>query len=200
MELLRSKPSEATWRSRVALLLVGVLALAAPLRAAAQDEGPSEYQLKAAFLVRFTKYVTWPKASFPKKKTPVEVWLVGADPFGKDLDAAFEDKDLDGRPYRITRIPTLEGARKRKDTPHVLYVGRLTEKQRTGLLALVADEPVLVVGEVKDLAIRGAHINFFVEEERVRFEINPEAAKARGLKIGSQLLRLARIVETPEKK
>lgn len=166
------------------LLLLG--SLSSP--AAAQQ--PSEHQVKAAFLYNFPNFVEWPEEALPDSATPLIIGILGEDPFGKAF-APFAGKTIKGRPVIIRRSTRLQ------ELPlcHVLFICRSEAKNLPQILEYLQRRHVLTIGESEDFAQKGVMINFFLEENKVRFEINVKAAEQAGLKISSKLLRLARLVE-----
>ncbi len=158
----------------------------APLAAASPP--PQEYEVKAAFLYHFAHLVDWPAPSAPGE--PFVIAVVGYDPFGATLDEVLAGKSVRGQPVRVQRFAgaaQLAGAR-----VHILFVGR--EHVRRALSAL-AGQPVLTVGESQRFAKRGGMIGFRATGEgRVAFDINRQRAEQSGLRLSSQLLKLARIV------
>lgn len=175
-------------------MLRGIFAFACLLLCpgpARSAEGPSEYQVKAAFLYKFARFIEWPAASFAAPDSPLIIGILGKDPFGPMLDQAVAGKQVQGRPLQILR---LEGPQRAKEC-HILFVGRLHDQEALRILALVRELPVLSIGEADDFARNGGVIHLLVEEQRVFFEINAEAAQKAGLKISSQLLKLARNAE-----
>jgi len=142
-----------------------------------------EYQVKAAFLYNFTKFVEWPAGALGAK---ISICTLGDDQFGGYLDL-LNGKVVDGRPLVVRRNVDLESA----NSCHVLFVCpggyRVSDVlQKTG------NHPVLTVGETKSFTAAGGIISFVVRENRVQFEINADAARRAGLKISSQLMKLAR--------
>lgn len=156
-------------------------------------DGVDEYALKAAFLSKFVKFVTWPGERLGDKDALV-LGVFGQDPFGKRLEELFEKRKEDERRVVIKRLTRLEELA----SAHVLFVPEREITRLKEILAAVSEASVLVVGESTDFAARGGAINFYTEAEKIRFEINPEAAKRHRLKISSDLLRLARIVKEKE--
>ena len=185
------------------LLAVAALAIGAQggLHAAC-DSPPSgigqeadEYTLKAAYIVRFLKYVTWPTECFERPETPVAIAIVGRDPFGTVMDKAVEGIKVHERAVTVLRYPSLAAFRKEKRTVHFVFTKLADKKERNALLETTARRPILVLGDEAGLASEGASMSFFLREGKVRFEINPKTVKVQGLTVGSQLLRLAKIVE-----
>ena len=171
--------------------LLGLALLAAramPLLAAMPV--PTEYQVKAAFLFNFAKFVEWPPGTFPGEASPVVIGLVGEDPFGEALDQSIQNKLVQGHPLILRRLRVNEDLKQ----CHVLFVSR-SEKQRLGeILAAVKGSAVLTVSEVDQFLEQGGMINFFIESESVKFGINVQAAQSSGLKLSAKLLAVARNV------
>lgn len=183
-------PRGPWWRvslraARAALLGFAVLAHAQHGERAAVGE----YQVKAAFLYHFAKFVEWPAAAM--KGEGVVVCVLGDDPFGPALDFLFEDKTLRGKRFEVRRVNSASEAQ----ACHVLFVNLADKVESRTVLQALSDSPVLTVGNNKDFLASGGMIQLFVEESKVRFDINLTASKQSGLAISAQLLRLARNVE-----
>lgn len=160
---------------------------AANLRVTAQS--PSlEYDVKAAFLLNFARYVEWP----PVKRSGqvFTLCVLEPDPFGARLDAAVAGERWEGRDISVRRL----GETRDVDGCHLLYVPAAAASRYNNARAQIGKMPLLTVGEVKDFSQRGGIIQLFVEENRVKFSINEAAADSAGLRISSRLLRLAREV------
>jgi hypothetical protein len=157
------------------------------LLVAAQEPVP-EYKLKAAFLYNFATYVEWPKDAFPDPRAPFRVGVCGKDPFGPILEDTFRGKTVGGRPIVVNRSPDAADLR----TCQLVFVPA-TEGTSRALKALDGAR-ALTVGEREGFAAENGCVNFYLEGQRVRFEINVAAAKRAELKISSKLLRLARMV------
>jgi hypothetical protein len=192
------------------IVLVPVL-LVAPCVAQGGDDNATEreYQIKAAFLYNFIKFVDWPKEKLADSNEPIIIGIIGKDPFG-NVFAPVKDKEDKGRKVLIKRFKPIEELKKsgEKDKSllereieslrkcHLLFICSSEEKSINEIINLVKDYSVLTIGDMQGFLESGGIINFIMEEEKVRFEINMTAAKRAKLKIRSQLLRLAkRIVE-----
>ncbi len=175
----------------LALILVAACALAGSVpQAGAQSETPTEYQIKAAFLYNFAKFVEWPADAFADPHAPVVVGIVGEDPFGSVLDKIVLGKTVNGRGLMIKRLKPGPDLRK----CHILFISSSEKKHLAPILESLQGSSVLTVGETDRFAQSGGAINFILEENKVRFEINSETAARARLKISSKLLALARIV------
>lgn len=146
----------------------------------------SEYKVKAAFLLNFGKYVEWPPSA---ASGDLAICVLGDDPFGSTLDDTLEGRTVGKRSVKARRVSSVAQA----GACSILFVSRTESVD--AVLSGLAGEPVLIVGEQERFARKGGMINFVEVDQKVRFEINEAAAKRAGLKISSQLLKLATIVE-----
>ncbi len=175
------------------LMMAGVRGFGAP--PARPESGVSkEYQIKAVFLFNFVQFVRWPDAAFPESATPISIGILGDGPFASYLEQGVRGETVRGRPLVVRRSQELEELK----TCHVLFVSRSERGNVAEILAALEGHSILTVGETEGFAAQGGIINFFLHENKVRFEINPDAARNRGLEIGSQLLNLAKIVAAAE--
>jgi len=175
--------ARAITRRLLALLISGSLFAPARLAAAA----PTEYEVKAAFLYNFAKYVQWP----PSPRRTFVIGVLGHDPFGPRLEEVMSGQSVQKKAIairRFARIEDVEGA-------DILFVCASERYHLTVVLTALQRIPVLTVADMDRFAELGGMINLFTEENRVRFEMNPDAMRRSGLKAGSQLYRLARIVK-----
>ncbi len=170
------------------MLCLWVLALTPSLRAI-EASAPSEYQIKAAFLLNFTKFIEWPANE--GAGSPFSICVVGDDPFGPVLDQLVEGETVAGRKIAVRRIR----AEARVEPPgscEILYVAK-QEQNLHGVLS-GAGPGVLTVGEGDGFLDSGGMIAFVLEDRRVRFNIDQGAAQRAGLKLSSRLLGVARSV------
>lgn len=188
----------STRRSLVAGLVTCALAALLGVRpawgeagAGEPDTDPKEYQVKAAFLTHFIKYTTWPKSAFESKDSPFVLLVVGDDPFGAHIDKVMEKVRGAGRPVRVLRAKDTE------DLPsaHMIFLAKSHAKELGAVLAGSAKTATLIVGDTEGLAADGAHINLFLDKNRLGFEVNTDAVKRSKLSISSEMLKLARIVK-----
>jgi hypothetical protein len=158
---------------------LGLLLLTA---AAASDAVPTDVSVKAAFLPRFARYVTWPASAMPKGGDPFVLCVIGADPFGGLLDQTAASQTVDGRRILVRRLNSTGGA---GDCQIAFVSGN-----RLGELSDMAGKPVLTVTDGPGGTPRGI-IHFTVVAGRVRFFIDQASAQQRRLNISSRLLALA---------
>jgi len=151
----------------------------------------SEYEVKAAFLFSFIKFVDWPSNAFDDADEPLIIGIVGKDPFGSTLDAIVAGKTIKNRRLTIRRFRDAS----RIGRCHVLFVGSSARTSTARILRSIRNRHILTVGDAKHFARQGGMINFFTRNRRVRFQINLSAVEKSGLKISSRLLRLADIIK-----
>ena len=180
------------------LWMLGVVCLAAGwfpggsgAPALADPPAVKEYVVKAASLYHFIEFVDWPQTAFPEPGGAITIGVLGDDPFGAVLDQAVKDESVKGRKVVVRRFRDVGDVA----SCHVLFVSK-SEKERFPLILKRLDEvPVLTVSEMDGFADGGGVVNFYIEKNKVRFEINQESANRKGLKISSKLLCLGRVVE-----
>lgn len=165
-----------------------VLALsAASLRAGADGTPVSEYSLKAVFLFNFAKFVEWPPQAFADPHDPFVICVLGGNPFGAALDDAVRGKTVASRPIAIRQVSSDQQAR----TCQILFVSASEHKRMHGLLEALRNCCVLTVGDTEDFTANGGIVRFKMKDERVRIEIDADAAARANLRISSRLLSLA---------
>ena len=155
------------------------------------EERAPEFKLKAAFLFQFIRYTSWPDSAFENERQPIELVIVGKDPFGKLLEATFGKKRLHGRAVIITRLAKVPATVR----GHMLIASGLSPADEDQLVRICKGKPVLLFGDKDGYAERGGCGNFFLDRNKVRFAINTASVKAAGLSMSSELLKLARIVD-----
>ena len=169
------------WLAAAAALLL--LPVARPATGA---DTPIEYQVKAAFLLNFARFTEWPPAAFSSADAPIQICVLRENPFGEILSETIRQETAGGRPLRARIIDSFPEA----ERCHLLFVPRGQTRRAAPLIARPA--PLVTVGESSDFLQAGGTINLFLEDGRVRFAINQEAAARQGVRFSSHLLRLAR--------
>jgi hypothetical protein len=150
----------------------------------------SEYQVKAAYLFNFLKFVEWPEDAFADPLAPIVIGIVGNDPFGSALPQVIIGKTVQGRDLVIRKYQAGEDLR----STHVLFISVSEKKRIPQILAGLRGSSVLTVADCSDFLTEGGMIQLYSEDNRIRFAINVDAAGRARLKISSKLLSLARVV------
>lgn len=146
----------------------------------------TEYEVKAAFIYNFAKFVEWPEGS---PDNVLQVCILGEDPFGKAIDS-IESKSIGKRKVALNRINSV----KNSGSCHILFIASSEKRQLRSITQTLSSAKILTIGDSEGFAKKGLVINLFMDKGRVRFEINLDAARRSGLRISPRLLELARIV------
>ncbi len=174
-------------RRRLSCLLAISIALVllSPACLPAQQSNPSEYEVKAAYLYDFGKFVAWPANATAAGE--FTICVQGVDPFGATLDAITAGERINGKKIAINRITKPQEA----VSCHILFISSSEESQLKEILATLDKTSVLTVSDISQFTRRGGMIQFVVEANKVRFEVNVTSAERAGLVLSSQLLKVA---------
>ena len=148
---------------------------------------PLEYQVKAAYLSKFGIFIDWPKSAFDSPQSPVVLCVEGADPFGDTLDKIVQGQRIGNRAIVIKRLRSVA----RDSGCAILYAGGSDEQSVDEALDAVAGSGVLTVTDSVPDAHKSGIVEFVVQDNRVRFNIDDAAAAKNGITISSHLLSLA---------
>ncbi len=185
---------ESPWVHLGRFVALAILFIAISPTARAEPAVSREYQLKAAFLYNFTKFIEWPATQFPHPDSPVVIGVVGRNPFGKELDLALKDRQAHGRPIVARHFATLSEV----EPVHLLFFAVGEERGATrDTLAALHQAGVVTVGESFRFADLGGTITFTTDAGKLRFEIDRSATTEGGVKLSAQLLKLAAPRRTP---
>ena len=146
-----------------------------------------EYRVKAAFIFHFAQLVDWPTDTTTDTENSLFVCTLGEDPFQGMLESTVAGKVIGNRVMRVRHLGQAQDAQ----SCQILFIGRAQSKRIPQLVAGLRNAPILTVGETEGFLEAGGMIRFLLEGNKVRFEINEQAAESARLKIGSRLLILA---------
>ena len=184
--LLRLIPRRRIRRSLVPYLafLFGLLPFVAIFSPA--QVHPTEYQVKAAYLYNFGKFVRW-QADHPERSETLGICILGKDPFGKVLDATVAGESINGRKISVYRLLTMQ-----ESSPcGILFVSGSEEGRLGPILEAAQKSEILTVSDMPEFTERGGTIGLVMQGEKIRFEVNREAAEKSHLILGSELLKVA---------
>jgi hypothetical protein len=180
----RQQRRRAYWHSRLITTLLAVLLACMPAFSSIAGQPSTEYRIKAAFLYNFTSFVTWPKELAAQ---PVFTLCVfGNDPFGKLLDK-LAGKSVKNSQLMVRRLDSLALL----DQCQLVFISEMSNDRLGAALTLLHGLPVLTVSDTHGFTELGGIIEFRIIENKVRFDINIDAAESSGLSISSKLLSLA---------
>jgi hypothetical protein len=170
-------------------LLAGILVIGLPngsLTAAAL----TEYEAKAGFLYHVGWFVEWPDTTVQGRAPVFTIGVLGAHPFGGALDDILRGKRIGERPVVIQYYQRVEEAL----SSHILFISASEEAWLPAILSRLGEASVLTVSDMEHFTERGGMIALQLVGQKVRFDVNRDATERAGLKLSSQLLRLARAI------
>lgn len=151
----------------------------------------SEYDLKAVYLERFTRFVEWPAgSSIDDPANPFIICVVGKNEFGSRIEQISDTLKIRNKKIAVRYISHLNEI----DECHLLFISGKTKQSLSDILAYTKDKPILTVSDTAGYGEQGVYINYFFENKRLRFEINQSAVQESKLKMSHMLLQRARIL------
>jgi len=149
----------------------------------------TEEEMKSAMLYNFIKFVEWPANALGENGTPLAVGVLGNEAFVAALNAALQGKTVSGHPLTVRRLDASADPK----GCLAIYLGSSDNRQVARILQSVGRSPILTLGERAQFSRQGGIISFIRDGNRVRFEINLDAAERAGLQLSSKLLRLGTV-------
>jgi hypothetical protein len=173
----------------LSLLLAWTLVSALPAGSLAAG-ALTEYEVKAGFLYHVGWFVEWPATTVQDRAPTFIIGVLGTNPFGGVLDDVMRGKTIRERPVVIKYYQRVEEA----VSSHVLFISASEEPRLPAILAVLERTPVLTVSDLERFTEGGGMIALRLVDRKVHFDINMDATERAGLKLSSQLLRLAKVV------
>ena len=168
---------------RISVLLCGLVI-------GGQAQSAGEYQVKAAFLFNFAKFVEWPPDAFPHPDAPLQICVFGQDPFGVEFERSMVEKIVQSHKVKVAHPDDMSQAR----ACQILFVSSSEKQRMRDILQGLQGASVLTVADTPNFIQAGGIINFVLDEDQVRFEINLKAAELAHLKLSARLLTVAKRV------
>ena len=158
----------------------------------AQNPRPTDYEVKAAYLYNFGRFVEWPEKAVAIQGGPFTVCVLGQDPFGHSLDATLAGETIGGKTIVAKRISSAEES----GSCQILFLGIMDDSRLNKIIADLDKKAVLTVSDTPQFVKRGGMIQFVREGKKIRFEVNLTATQHAGLRLSSDLLKVATAVRT----
>src|ERR1700674_1415859 len=157
-------------------LLIAITCLLSSMAFGGQAEGldssdSSEYLIKAGFIYNFAKLVEWPTSAFAQQDSPIVIGILGDDPFGATLDRIVADKKINGRGLVVKRLRWGKDVKDIREC-NILFVSSSEKEHLDGVVDALKWLPVLTIGDGPGFARRGGIMNFTLEDNKIRFEVN----------------------------
>jgi hypothetical protein len=149
-----------------------------------------EYQVKAAFLFNFTQFVEWPATAFSAPNAPFVIGILGDDPFGTAIDETVTGEKIGLHPLIVQRYHDSKEIK----PCHILFISTTDPERIKESLALIANH-TLTVSDAGSFMKLGGIIRFFTEKNKIRLQVNPDAARLADLNISAKLLRVSDIFD-----
>lgn len=146
----------------------------------------SRYEVQAAFIHKFIKFIEWPEDALPTGSNVIVVGIIGKGPMVNALNN-IKGKEVKGLKIVVRKVSELHEL----EHCNILFISPSEEKRNTEILNTVKGSNILTIGQRKGFARKGVIINFVVVDNKIRFEINLNAGEGAGLRISSKLLSLA---------
>lgn len=179
-------------RTATGLRLTLAIILGVPLTAgAARGQAIDEYQFKAAFLYNLAKFVEWPPETFKNPTAPIVSCILGGGPLGGVLEHATNGNAIEDRKFVVRHI---SNARQASDC-QILFVTSSEQRRWRSIAGDIENSSILTVGETDGFASEGGVVNFKMEGDRIRIQINVDTAERKRLRISAKLLSLSQIVK-----
>lgn len=175
-------------------LVILVLAAAAICAGQTQSRAFHEYEVKAEFIERFTRFIEWPDDQWRSSSQPFVIGMAGNIPFQDELAERVPTWRIKDRPVVLRQLRTIEEV----ESCHIVFIAADHAERLDEILALTQNRSILTIADTEGFADRGVLINFVLVKKKVQFEINPDAVDRSGLVFRAKLLMVAKLVESPE--
>ena len=173
------------------LTMVLLFAACSVLNGQAQSSKLSDYDIKAAYLFNFGRFVEWPSGGDSPNGGPFTFCILGHDPFGLNLDHMLAGRTINNKAITVKRIATAEES----SGCQVLFLDAEEQGKLNKIIEALDDEAVLTVSDIPEFSKHGGMIQFVEKENRVRFEVNLDATRRAGLTLSADLLKVATAVK-----
>jgi hypothetical protein len=153
-------------------------------------QAPSSLQVEAAFLFKFIGYVDWPEQALGSPDKPFVIGVLGTDPFGASIDEDARDEKAKGRKIEVHRYSSVGQI----SNCQILFISSSESRRLPSILDKLKGRSILTVSDLPDFARAGGMIGFVTQNNKIRFQINRDAAQQARVNISAKLLQLAQIV------
>ena len=196
----RANATRALFRKCAAGWLLSTVMILGDLAIADGQEAAEQDRIMAAFVLNFLKFVEWPPEAFAEAGSEIVLGVLGQGSIGVALEAAMQDKTAQGRKVRIRIFPTLSALSTSVSECSAIFVVPSLHDRWPQVRALIADAPILTVAAHPGFCAEAGMLNLVMKDERVRFEANPESTVRAGIRLRSELLKLALVVDTRQER
>jgi len=189
LKIFTTGKKSAVQRHAFISMVLPLFLLFSPVNLSAQNRIAPYYEVKAAFLYNFTRFIEWPESSFNSPEDPFIIGVIGKNPFGNFLEDIVANEHVKGHQIKVVYFQSI----KEISTCHLLYINVSEPDKIKTILDKISEENTLTVSDATNFAKWGGHIRFFTESDKIRLQINLEKTKEAKLSISSKLLGIAQI-------
>ena len=176
-------------KNYILLLIAGIVFIANSSFYTPAQTDSQEYILKAAFVSRFADYIEWANENETNNFT---IGILGESSIAAPLNDIAKDKKIKNKSILIKSCKNLDDI----NSCQIIFVSKNYDTPIETIVSKLGNNPILLITEQKDACEKGAHINFLITDNKLKFEINLKAALKAGFKISSQLLQHAILINT----
>ena len=194
---VRSNAGTHQMKTSFTSLILALLLVTLPIYGDSTQESTAEYKVKAALIYKLTKFIEWPKQAFEQPESPLEICILGSNPFGSALNA-LEQRQAGDHPISIKHH--FHDMEEIKSTCHMLFINAAPKIALHKILNTLMHRPILTISDTKHFAEQGGTIQLVHQNQRIGLKINLNPAKHVGLKIAAPLLNLSTVIQTTEER
>lgn len=154
------------------------------------QQKPSEYKVEAAYLYNFGRFVEWPAKSATAQTSSFTICVLGEDPFGQALDATLAGEAIGNQRVIARRISSPQMSA----DCQILFISSSEANRLNKIIEALDKNAILTVSDIPQFSQHRGMIQFVLEENRIRFEVNLTATQRAGLTLSSDLLKVATVV------
>ena len=190
LDSIHNKTAKLGLKRNPSLIIIAIITLNAFVTSANPTEMSNSdiANLKAAFIYNFTKYITWPNSDETKT---FKIYVLGDSEIATSLQKVAQKKMINDKPIKIRNINNIQDS----CSCQIVFVSESAITKISEIISKLGNQPILTIGDTPQLCEQGIMINFFMQSGQIKFEINTKRLGNSGLKVSSQLQKLARIVE-----
>lgn len=151
----------------------------------------NENVIKAAYIERITRFVEWPLRDSLLSHDQFVIGVYNEDEFYYTLSEVFKNKTIKGLPVKIVGVKNAEAIR----VSNLCYISEKAKSSIKDFISAANSSGVLLISSTSGFCKAGVHINFYLENEKLKFEINEKSLISAGFKVSYLLMQNTRIIQ-----
>ncbi len=150
----------------------------------------NENVIKAAYIERITRFIEWPQTQTEKDTSVFVIGVYEDNEFYNTLVKVFKNKTIKGHRAEIIQIANIGQI----EFSNLCYIDEKLRANIEKIVTVANNNGVLMMSQVKDFGEKGIHINFYVEDDKLKFEINKQSISSGKFKVSSLLMKSSKII------